>query len=721
MIAAWANAIVHGFDEFNIVDSAGGDLDGPDDLSVMWKGLWDDTHLYLYAEVTDDVIINDDTCNYTDDSIEFYIDAQNLDVADFDPANNPGIPAYQFTAIAGNTQDNFCGDRIPDGSTSVFTWGINSYNEDDALAQYPQGADTSVSVIKDDNHYTLEVAFPWEALEDTPANIIARGSMGFGVAVNDDDDLGERDNQAMWATTQSDLWNRSASFPDVALTLGEAVPPVYIGGQGTIGTRTEDSEQQNPEYGPPQLGPGLSQEWYAVSNPGNKDAIDDAFDNNEPIVDPFRAGHGTTWWSGNAAPFGKLVNYPGEVQPPLNNTDNNDYIVRATGEIFIPESGDYIFADGVDDYTYFAIDLDNSGVIGDDPIEVLIDDNTWTGPLRDSNGGGGGWMDVEIDVEDGGQWLAVEFNMGEAGGGDSGVIYWDYNPDAPEGDRLGGGVGFPDIDTAVLVEDAPALVVPDTHLRSEASGLISADLVASITAPRALEFDVNGDTGEADQVVVENPDSSIYTTILDVDGAEFQIAGIGALTNGQSFDIIDADQILGTPIITSVNPAHEWTFDPVDGLVIFGAGLTGDYNGNGELDAEDLDLQAVAIAGGLDPPEFDLTGDGAVNGDDRIFWLHDLKSTWVGDADLNGLFDSGDFVAVFVEGLYETGEAAGWAQGDWNADLVFDSGDFVAAFIDGGYEIGAFPGAVQAVPEPSCLVLALLSLAGLVGLARRRG
>ena len=151
-----------------------------------------------------------------------------------------------------------------------------------------------------------------------------------------------------------------------------------------------------------------------------------------------------------------------------------------------------------------------------------------------------------------------------------------------------------------------------------------------------------------------------------------------------------------------------------------GQGVLGDYNNNGELDVEDLDLQAVEIAGSENPADFDLTGDGLVNEDDRVFWLHDLKGTWVGDADLDGLFDSLDFVAVFVEGKYETEEAASWAQGDWNADLVFDSGDFVAAFVDGGYEAGAYPGAVQAVPEPSSLVLALLSLAGLISLARRR-
>ena len=149
-------------------------------------------------------------------------------------------------------------------------------------------------------------------------------------------------------------------------------------------------------------------------------------------------------------------------------------------------------------------------------------------------------------------------------------------------------------------------------------------------------------------------------------------------------------------------------------------GLVGDFNNNQELDVGDLDLLAAAIAGGENPAEYDLNGDGIVDADgDQIYWLHDLKSTWVGDVDLDGLFDSTDFVAVFVEGKYETGEAAGWAEGDWNADLVFSSGDFVAAFIDGGYEIGAFPGAVQAVPEPTGVALLLLGVLMLGGLRRR--
>ena len=186
------------------------------------------------VEVEDDIIINDVMCDWQDDSVEIYLDAQNIDTAEYNPATVMGEPAYQFTAIAGNGPDAFCG---VDTDTSAFNVGINSYNEDDATSQYPQGADTSVSTIVDETHWSFEVAFPWEALEETPDNILARGDMGFGIAVNDTDIGGARDTQIMWATELADLWHISASFPSVALS------NETVGGGGKPKLQAGDADQ----------------------------------------------------------------------------------------------------------------------------------------------------------------------------------------------------------------------------------------------------------------------------------------------------------------------------------------------------------------------------------------------------------------------------------------------------------------------------------------------
>ena len=149
------------------------------------------------------------------------------------------------------------------------------------------------------------------------------------------------------------------------------------------------------------------------------------------------------------------------------------------------------------------------------------------------------------------------------------------------------------------------------------------------------------------------------------------------------------------------------------------ATLPGDYNGNGELDAEDLDYQAEVFLGiRPESPEYDANGDGSINATDRTYWLSDLKMTWIGDSNFDFQFNTADFVAVLSAGEYETGERAGWAKGDWNGDLVFGTADLVAALAAGGYEKGPYSGGgVAAVPEPSGLLLWLL---GAFALIRRR-
>jgi hypothetical protein len=219
------------------------ELEGDADLAVTWKSLWDATNLYVLVEVTDDEIVNEDSCNWEDDSVEVYIDAQNLDVEDYRPGSAPGIPAYQLTAIAGNNPTTVCGElRIHPDSTSAFSWGINSYGDqadplsgmDDETTQYPEGADTSKSVVIDANHYSFEASFPWTALEETPANIQARGSFGFGIGINDDDDGGGRDSQPIWATDRDDLWMRSDTMPSVSLVGGAAGVPGDFDGNGSL-------------------------------------------------------------------------------------------------------------------------------------------------------------------------------------------------------------------------------------------------------------------------------------------------------------------------------------------------------------------------------------------------------------------------------------------------------------------------------------------------------
>ena len=144
---------------------------------------------------------------------------------------------------------------------------------------------------------------------------------------------------------------------------------------------------------------------------------------------------------------------------------------------------------------------------------------------------------------------------------------------------------------------------------------------------------------------------------------------------------------------------------------LLGGAHPGDFNGDGVLGIDDLNLISSEIALGGTDPRYDVDQSGVVDLADRQHWVTDMKRTWIGDSNLDGVFDSADLIAIFSADEYEDGIAqnSSWSTGDWNGDGEFDSSDLIAAFNEGGYEAGR-RSAVSAVPEPSSVVLLACSV-----------
>lgn len=167
-------------------------------------------------------------------------------------------------------------------------------------------------------------------------------------------------------------------------------------------------------------------------------------------------------------------------------------------------------------------------------------------------------------------------------------------------------------------------------------------------------------------------------------------------------------------------PGEVYITNKQDGIVrrLVPVVIAGDFDSNGVLDLNDIDLLLSESASGLNNPEFDLDNDGNVNNQDVNVWVKDLKNTWVGDANLDGEFNSGDLVSVFSLDKFESNENASWAEGDWNGDGRFGTEDFTAAFQDGGFEQGP-RNAIANVPEPANSGAMAVAFLALMWLKRR--
>ncbi len=113
--------------------------------------------------------------------------------------------------------------------------------------------------------------------------------------------------------------------------------------------------------------------------------------------------------------------------------------------------------------------------------------------------------------------------------------------------------------------------------------------------------------------------------------------------------------------------------------------LLGDLTDDGRVDQQDIERMCLALQQG--DSQFDLTGDGLTDHADLDVLILVGLDTSYGDANLDGRFDSGDFVLVLQAGEFEDDVRgnSGWSEGDWNCDGEFTTADIVAALQAGGY------------------------------------
>jgi hypothetical protein len=141
--------------------------------------------------------------------------------------------------------------------------------------------------------------------------------------------------------------------------------------------------------------------------------------------------------------------------------------------------------------------------------------------------------------------------------------------------------------------------------------------------------------------------------------------------------------------------------------------VVGDFDEDGTLDVDDIDLLSQQILTSPTDRSFDLNNDTTLTNADREIWVQDLVGTSFGDADLNGEVAFSDFLQL----ADHFGQEGGWGQGDFDGNGRIEFPDFLALSANFAGEANAV---AAAVPEPTGICLAMFGILGLISLRRRR-
>ena len=164
------------------------------DLSASYKVMWDNTHLYVLVDVTDDIANTTGAANWEKDGVEIYIDLGDNGTGAYGTDDN------QYTFVYGSTTVNAL-LRSPASTAGVTFEKVNKTT--------PTG-------------YMMEISFPWTALGGSAP---APGTpLGFDVSINDDDNGGTRDNQLSWNDGTYGEWNNTSLFGTLNFSSCDPLP-----------------------------------------------------------------------------------------------------------------------------------------------------------------------------------------------------------------------------------------------------------------------------------------------------------------------------------------------------------------------------------------------------------------------------------------------------------------------------------------------------------------
>ncbi|MEX2188872.1 MAG: right-handed parallel beta-helix repeat-containing protein [Pirellulales bacterium] len=101
-------------------------------------------------------------------------------------------------------------------------------------------------------------------------------------------------------------------------------------------------------------------------------------------------------------------------------------------------------------------------------------------------------------------------------------------------------------------------------------------------------------------------------------------------------------------------------------LVSQSTSMPGDFDGDQNVDADDIDRLFAAIAGGATAEAFDVNHDGNIDYGDVVYVVENILHTRIGDVDLDGRVDEAD-IAIVATNFGQSSERR-WSLGDIDGD-----------------------------------------------------